>query len=120
MPWVVLAVLVKLPFATRPWALPVLVAVYRPPEGDRVHGRRHQTPAHLARLVLARLMCWCPERHCIFGGDSGYGTSETARLCRQRHRPLTVVSKFYGDAALYEPPPPRTRGTIGRPRVKGQ
>jgi hypothetical protein len=29
--WVVVSVLVKLPFATRPWALPILVALYRPP-----------------------------------------------------------------------------------------
>ena len=28
--WVVLAILVPFPFATRPWALPVLVALYRP------------------------------------------------------------------------------------------
>ena len=27
--WVVLAVLVKFPFATRPWALPVLIDLYR-------------------------------------------------------------------------------------------
>jgi hypothetical protein len=118
--WVVLSVLVKLPFATRPWALPVLVALYRPPEWDRVHGRRHKTPAHLARLLLARLMRWFPERHFIIVGDTGYGTSETARFCRRHHRHLTLVSKFYGDAALYEPPPPRRRSTIGRPRVKGQ
>jgi DDE superfamily endonuclease len=118
--WVVVSVLVKLPFASRPWALPVLAALYRPPEWDRVHGTRHKTPAHIARLLLARLMRWFPERHFIFVGDSGYGTSETARFCRQHHRHLTLVSKFYGDAALYEPPPPRTRGTIGRPRVKGE
>ena len=30
--WVVLAILVQFPFATRPWALPVLVALYRSPE----------------------------------------------------------------------------------------
>jgi hypothetical protein len=29
--WVVLSMLVKLPFATRPWALPVLVALVPPP-----------------------------------------------------------------------------------------
>ncbi len=75
-----------------------------------MHRRRHKTPAHLARLLLARLMRWFPERHFIFVGDSGYGTSETARFCRRHHRHLTLVSKFYGDAALYEPPPPRTRG----------
>jgi hypothetical protein len=118
--WVVVSVLVKLPFATRPWALPVLVALYRPPEWDRVHGTRHKTPAHLARLLLARLMRWFPQRHFIFVGDSGYGTSETARFCHTHRRHLTLVSKFYSDAALYEPPPLRTRGTIGRPRVKGQ
>jgi hypothetical protein len=117
--WVVLSVLVKFPFTTRPWALPVLAALYRPPEWDRVHGTRHKTPAHLARLLLARLMRWFPERSFIFVGDSGYGTSETARFC-SKHRPhLTLVSQFSGDAALSEAPPPRTRRTMGRPRVKG-
>jgi hypothetical protein len=118
--WVVVSVLVKLPFATRPWALPVLVALYRSPEWDRLHGRHHKTPAHLARLLLARLVRWFPERHFIFVGDSGYGTSETARFCSTHRRHLTLVSKCYGDAALYAPPPPRTRRTMGRPRVKGQ
>ena len=118
--WVVLSVLVKFPFTTRPWALPVLAALYRPPEWDHVHGTRHKTPAHLARLLLARLMRWFPERQFIFVGDSGYGTSETARFCSKHSPHLTLVSKFYGDAALYAPPPPRPRRTMGRPRVKGQ
>lgn len=85
-----------------------------------MHGTRHQTPAHIDRLLLARLMRWFPERHFISVGDSGDGMSETARFCQQHHRHLTLVSKFYGDAALYEPPPPRTRRPMGRPRVKGQ
>jgi uncharacterized protein YerC len=118
--WVVISVLVKLPFARRPWALPVLVALYRPPEWDREHGTRHQTPAHFARLLLARLRRWFPPRHFIFVGDMGYGTSETARFCQPPRRHLTIVSKFSGDAALYEPPPPRTCHTMGRPRVKGR
>jgi hypothetical protein len=118
--WVVVSVLVKLPIAARPWALPVLVALYRPPKWDRVHGTRHKTPAHIARLLLARLIRWFPNHRFIFVGDTGYGTSETARFCHKHRRHLTLVSKFYGDAALYKPPPPRTRGTMGRPRVKGQ
>jgi hypothetical protein len=118
--WVVLSVLVKFPFALRPWALPVLVALYRDPEWDQAHGTRHKTPAHLARLLLARVIRWFPARQFIFVGDTGYGTSETARFCSQYGRQLTLVSKFYGDAALYEPPPPRTPSTMGRPRVKGQ
>jgi DDE superfamily endonuclease len=118
--WVVVSMLVKLPVATRPWARPVLVAVSRPPAWDPVQGTRHQPPAHLARRLLARLVRWFPNRHFICRGDTGYGTSETARCCRQRRRHRTVVSTFYRDAALDEPPPLRTRRTIGRPRVTGR
>jgi hypothetical protein len=117
---VVVSVLVKLPFATRPWALLVLAALYRLPEWDRVHGTRHKTPAHITRLLLARLIHWFPNRRFIFVGDTGYGPSATARFCHQHRRHLMLVSKSYADAALYEPPPLRMRGTMGRPRVKGQ
>src|SRR5262245_31153166 len=41
--WVVVSVLVKFPFAVRPWALPVLVALYRDPACAQAHGRRHKT-----------------------------------------------------------------------------
>jgi hypothetical protein len=117
--WGVVSVLVKFPLATRPWALPAF-ALYRAPPWNQTHGMRHKTPAHIARLLLARLIRWFPARQFNFGGDTGYGTSETARFCRQHRRHLTLISKFYGDAALYEPPPPRTRTTLGRPRVKGR
>src|SRR4029079_18437099 len=50
--WVVLAMLVRFPFATRPWALPLLVALYRPDEEDRAHTRRHKTPPQLLRQML--------------------------------------------------------------------
>jgi hypothetical protein len=113
-------VLVKFPCATRPWALPVWVALSRDPEGDQAPGTRHKTPAQLARLLLARLIRWFPARQCIFVGDTGDGTRETARFCSTYGRHLTWVSKFYGEAALYEPPPPRTPSPRGRPRVKGQ
>src|SRR5260370_2665016 len=45
--WVVLAVLVRFPFATRPSALPGLVALYRTAEPDRARRRPHRTPPHL-------------------------------------------------------------------------
>jgi hypothetical protein len=118
--WVVWSVLVKVPFAIRPWALPVLVALYRDPEWDQAHGTRHKTPAPLARLLLARVVRWFPARQFIVVGDAGYGTRETARFCHRYRRHLTLVRKLYGDAALSEPPPPRTPRTMGRPRVKGR
>jgi hypothetical protein len=115
--WVVLAVLVHFPFATRPWALPVLVALYRLPQDNKKRGRRHKTPAQLLHLLLRVLLRWLPDRQFTFAGDSGYGSHETACLARQSLGRLTLVSKFPKDANLYEPAPPY-KGK-GRPRVKG-
>lgn len=42
--WVVLSVLVKFPFTTRPWALPVLAALYRPRSGIACMARGIRCP----------------------------------------------------------------------------
>ncbi len=55
--WVVLAILVSFPFCSRPWALPVLVALYHSPQDDRQRGRRHRTPAQLLQLLLRASCC---------------------------------------------------------------
>jgi hypothetical protein len=118
--WVVLAILVRFPFTTRPWALPVLVALYRSPAKDRKQRGRHKTPAQLMRQMLKVLLRWFPDRHFVFAGDGGFGTHELARSAARRPRRLTLVSRFYADANLYEPPPLiRGKKPAGRPRVKG-
>jgi uncharacterized protein YerC len=115
--WVVLAVLIKFPFATRPWALPVLVALYRTPQWDREHARRHKTPARLLRQLTAVLLRWCPGRRFVLAGDGGYGSHEMAAFAHRHRRRLTLISRFIPNANLFEPPP--AYGGKGRPRVKG-
>ena len=116
--WVVLAVLVKLPFATRPWALPVLIDLYRSAEDDRARKRPHRTPARIMCGLLRLLLMRFPDRTFVFAGDSGYGTHEVARFCHRRRARLTLVSKLHPDANLFDPPPPYAGK--GRPRVKGK
>lgn len=115
--WVVLAILVQFPFARRPWALPVLVALYRSPQDNQQRGRPHKTPAQLLHLLLRLLLRWFPDRHFVFAGDQNYGSHEMAALAPRSQGRLHVVSKFYPAANLYEPPPPYAGQ--GRPRVKG-
>jgi DDE superfamily endonuclease len=159
--WVVLAILVQFPFATRPWALPVLAALYRNPEKDpkaearkarrrkvkdRAKARakqradrraeagararearkgrarsapRHKTPAELLRQLVAVLIHWFPDRQFILAGDGGYGTHALARFAGRHRRRLTLVSLFYPDAALHDPPPVVVGKKDGRPRKKG-
>jgi hypothetical protein len=116
--WVVLAVLVRFPFATRPWALPVLVDLYRSPEADRDEGRRHHTPAQLACRLLRLMLIRFPDRTFVFVGDSSYGTHEVARFCHRHRDRLTLVSKCHPDVNLFHPPPAYAGN--GRPRVKGE
>ena len=114
--WVVLAVLVRFPGTSRRWALPVLAVLYR--NKDKSGKRRHKTPSQQMRQLLKVLLHWFPGRAFVFAGDGGFGTHELARTAARRPARLTLVSRFYADANLYTPPPPRT-GRAGRPRVKG-
>ena len=116
---VVLAIEVRQPGLNRPWALPVLCALYRTPEEGKKRGRRHKTPCDLMRQLLCVLLRWFPRRKFVFAGDGGYGTHALARFASRQPR-RTLISKFYKDANLHDPPPKRKQGTSGRPRVKGR
>jgi hypothetical protein len=104
----VVGILVDLPcLAHRSVCLPVLARLWRP-----------KTPASkpaLARELVQLLTGRFPNRRLHLVGDAGYATRALAGLDRQQ---ITVTVRPRGDAALYEPPPPRT-GRPGRPRVKG-
>jgi hypothetical protein len=140
--WVVLTILVKFSFATRPWALPVLVALYRGAEKVKSQSKklkdktkakakqrarrkaeaaqpRHKTPSELMRQLLAVLIHWFPDRRFVFAGDGGYGTHALARFAHRHQRHLSLVSLFYPDANLYDPPPLVVGKRTGRPRKKG-
>lgn len=120
--WVTLAINVKFPFASRPWALPVLCALYRPEELNRDEGRRHKTSIRLAMQLIATLIHWFPQRKFILVGDGGYSSHELARFCHRHRRHVTLISRFYDDANLYEAPTPKRPcgKKTGRPRVKGR
>jgi hypothetical protein len=119
--WVVLVILVKFPFATRPWGLPILVTLYHSEEWNKQRGRRHKTPCELVRQMLAVLLRWFPERRFRFTADGNFATHELAAFAHRHRRRLAMVSKFYPDANLYAPPPPPVFGkkSAGRPRGKG-
>lgn len=118
--WVVLSICVRLPFTSRYWALPALVALYRPKALNKQEGRPHKTESELARQLMAALMRWFPHRQFLLLGDGGYASHRLAKFCARHGRRVGLVSRFYPDAALYEPPPPRKPHQKGRSRIKGQ
>ena len=118
--WVALTVLVRVPFATRRWALPLLMTLYLPEEENRRQGRRHKTPSELMQQMLAVLIHWFPDRQFIFTGDGGYGTHALASFAHRHCRHLSLVSLFYPNANLYDPRPVVLgKRPSHRPRKKG-
>jgi hypothetical protein len=117
--WVVLAILVKFSFSPRPWALPILMALYRPEALEQREGRRHKTCPDLMRQLLAVLIRWFPQRCFLFTGDSSYGRHELARFAFRHRQHLVLISRFIPNANLYELPPQAAAGRRGRRRVKG-
>ena len=108
--WVICAIIVRLPFMSRPVALPVLARL--------VH--KDVKPGPASRLVLARQMTAALARavagraiHVV--ADAAYAGQELRRLPDQ----VTWTTRLRKDAALHELPGPRT-GRRGRPRVKGK
>ena len=120
--WIVLALLVGFPFCRRRWALPLMVALYRPAEKEKGSStkpqRAHKTPVDLLGQMLRILIHWSPDRTFVCAADGNYAAHELAELAAAHPRRLTFVSKFYAEANLFEPPPPYAGP--GRPRVKGK
>ena len=116
--WFVLAINVRFPFATRPWALLVLMALYKPEELNKQEGRRHRTPIDLTQGLMAALIRWFPTRTFILPGDGGYASHDLARFTHRHRKHLTLVSRFRPDAN-HNALPAKPSGTNGgRPRKK--
>jgi hypothetical protein len=121
--WVVLALLAPVPLARRPWALPLMVALYRPERKgvDGVTERAHKTPVDLRGQMLRILIRWSPDRRFVCCADGGYAAHERAEVAAAHPGRLTFVSKFYPTANLFEAPPPIAgKRPAHRPRKKGE
>lgn len=118
--WIVLAILVDLPGTNRPWALPVLVALYRNKKDNAALGLRHKTPTDLMRQLLCVMFRWFPGRKFVFAGDGGYASHSLTRFAHRHRQQLTLVSRFHADARLYAASPKARRKSVGRPPLRGK
>ena len=96
------------------------MTLYLPEEENRRQGRRHKTPSELMQQMLAVLIHWFPDRQFIFTGDGGYGSHALASFAHRHCRHLSLVSLFYPNANLCDPPPVVLgKRPSHRPRKKG-
>jgi hypothetical protein len=118
--WVCLTLLTPIPWASRVWALPFLSALAPSERYTKERGRRHKKLTEWAWQLLLQVRRWHPEREIVAVADGGYSSLELLDRCRRLSKPITFITRLRLDAALYKPAPPRYRGQIGRPRLKGE
>jgi hypothetical protein len=106
--WVVAALVVHLPFLTRPVALPVLVRRWK--------GKGTEPVVHIARTLAGRLAAAFPHRTVHVVGDAAF---HSRRALRDLPEHISWITRLPARAALYELAPAPT-GRRGRPRLKGE
>src|SRR3989440_4407858 len=116
--WIVMAVVVTVPWTKQRWALPFLCVLATTPEVSERLGKRHKTIAMWAHQMISLVRRWLPDRPINLMGDTAYTVLELG--LHAQHQQVTLVTTGRLDAVLHEPPPERTRHTIGRPRVVGK
>ena len=99
--WVVLSVVVRVPFSQRPWALPVLFRLYRTKKDCARRRTTHRKKTELAREMLDLVARWLPDRNLRAAMDNAYCNNT---VLRGLPRTLRVVGAMRPDAALTATP----------------
>src|ERR671933_413125 len=117
--WVSLQLLAAVPWAARVWALPFFTVLAPSERYHQERGQRHKTLPDWGCQMLLQLRRWLPDRAVIAVADSTYAAMDLLAACAGLPHPVVVITRLRLDAALYDPVPPRSPGTVGRPRLKG-
>jgi len=114
--WIVLMLLVPIPWTTRTWALPFLTVLAPYARYDQTRRRRHKTVTDWARQLILLPHRWLPQRRLVVVGDDTYAAIPLLARCREA---ATIVTRLRLDARLFSPPPSPSPGRKGRPRKVG-
>lgn len=114
--WVVLAVLLPVPFSSRAFALPVLFRLYRTVKSCERSGQLHRKKTELARELLDVLGTWVGARRVEIAADSAYCNDTVARGLPDN---FVLFGAMRPDAVLTALPPARRR-RAGRPSKRGR
>jgi hypothetical protein len=114
--WVVMMLLVPVPWSRRVWALPFLTALCRPAEKST--RRRHKTSVDWVRQMMKQVRRWLPGRPLVLVVDGGFAAVSLALACVTHQ--VAMVSRLRWDAALYHRPGTQSPSKRGRKPTKGQ
>lgn len=116
--WLCVALLVPVPWSTRPWACPFLTVPVLAPATSAKLGKPHRTTVDRTQTLVRLVRRWQPGREVVLIGDGGFAATPLGHTCRTLPR-TTLVTRLRLDAALYDPPTPPLPGKRGPKPKKG-
>lgn len=116
--WIVMGVVVTLPWTAQRWALPFFCVLATTPDVSQRLGKRHKTVGLWAHQMVSMVRRWLPDIPIKLMGDTAYSILELGLHCATQR--LTLIAPFRLDSVIHASPPKRTSSTIGRPRVVGK
>ena len=115
--WVVLSLVVTVPFSSRRWSLPVLFRLYRNKKECQKRGDPYRKKTELGREMVDALVGWCSERKFDLVADSAYCNDTLMRNLDAR---VNMIGAVRPDAVLTAPPTKAQQKQTGRRRKRGK
>jgi len=115
--WLVAALVVKLPWSSRTWALPFVSLLLTTAKTDQRLNQTHRTYIDRTLQLVKWLRRNLGNRPIKLIGDGAYSVINLGLLCHKLS--VTLIAPMRLDARLFGPKPPRVTGTKGRPRGVG-
>lgn len=114
--WVVLSVVVSVPFSSRRWALPVLFRLYRNKKECEKRGQPYRKKTDLGREMVDLAVGWLAARKVDVVADSAYCNDTLMGELKG----ATVIGAIRPDAVLTAAPTRAEQKRTGRRRVRGK
>jgi hypothetical protein len=117
--WICLAVLVRVPWSQRPWALPIMTVLALGEKTSTRLNKRHRTIVQWAEFMIDKVRRWQPERDITLVGDGSYAAIALVQRCQRFKKCVKLVSRLRLDARLFDFPAPQPKSKRGPKPKKG-
>jgi hypothetical protein len=115
--WCCMCLLVRVPWASRSWALPFIAVPVLSEKTCRKLKKPHRGGIYWTLSLVEKVRAWYPERKIVLVGDGGYAAVELVAGCQRLS--VTLVSRLRPDAQLHAFPGAQPASKRGPKPKKG-
>ena len=115
--WCVVCLLVRVPWATRPWALPFVAVPVLSEKTCKRLKKPHRSGVWWTSFLMEKIRAWYPKREIVLVGDGGYAAVELVACCQRLG--VKLVARLRLDAQLYAFAGPQPKSKRGPKPKKG-